>query len=53
MQPTDRPELPSTHLLDLTDKIALVTGAGRGHEIDVDESETCTDALLKFLRPLE
>ena len=30
MHPTDRPELLGTRLFDLTDKIALVTGAGRG-----------------------
>jgi NAD(P)-dependent dehydrogenase (short-subunit alcohol dehydrogenase family) len=30
MHPTDRPELFGTRLFDLTDKIALVTGAGRG-----------------------
>ena len=26
---------------------------GRGHEIDVDEPEACTAALVKFLRSLE
>jgi len=32
-------------------RIAVIDG--RGHEIDVDEPEACTAALLKFLRSLE
>ena len=55
METTDRPELLGTRLFDLTDRVALVTGGGRGlgHTLAVSLAAAGADVVVSSRSPGE